>query len=121
MMKNLKAATAALLIAGVGMWATGARAQQQRACSDELTAVSNAIGQAQFLGKNAAADASNLNGKVEEATAKAEQVKFADSIAKLADISSTATALASAPKPKLADASGINSAVDRAVACLSAP
>ena len=46
--------------------------------------------------------------------------KFSDAVDKLDDISMKATELVNAPKPKLVDASGINTAVVSAIACVGA-
>lgn len=46
--------------------------------------------------------------------------KFSDAVDKLQDISDKATALAGAARPKLEDASGINSAVVDAIRCVAA-
>lgn len=87
-------------------------------CAYELAAVSDAINAAEFLGKKADTDRSNLLAKLQAAEGKVALDKFSDAIDKLVDISDTATALADAPKPKLGDATGINMAVTGAIACV---
>lgn len=52
------------------------------------------------------------------ANAAAEKLEPAGARAGLQDISDKATALATAPKPKLEDASGINGAVVTAIGCV---
>lgn len=87
-------------------------------CSTELNAVETAIDDAVFLGKKAGTDESNLDAKLDAAAAKIALQKYSDAIDKLENISDTATALAGAPKPKLDDATGINSAVSAAITCV---
>lgn len=96
-------------------WATHATG----ASATELNAVESAINSATFLGGSADSSRSNLLGKLDVAVAKVSVEKYADAVAKLVNISDTATALAVAAKPKLADASGITSAVTAATACVS--
>jgi hypothetical protein len=88
-------------------------------CDAQFAAVESAINDATFLGKNAAGDEASLVAKVAAAEEKAAEGKALDAIAKLEDISSTADALAAAPKPKLQDASAIDAAVADAIACLN--
>ncbi len=98
-----------------------------RTCSDAalgtvgqtLTAVETAINSASFLGRRATTDQSNLLAKLESAYSKAVAGKWGDAIQKLGDISDTATALATAAKPKLDDATGINNAVIVATRCMT--
>jgi len=78
--------------------------------------VENAINAGVF---KRAGDQSNLLIKLAAANQKTLQNKFGDAIDKLDDISSAATALANAAKPKLDSADGINAAVLTAVACLA--
>src|SRR5690606_30236564 len=89
-------------------------------CGSELSAVGAAIQSAEFLGRKAATDQTNLMAKLEAAAAKVQLTKYSDAVDKLQDISDTATALADAPKPKLEDATGINTAVIEAIACVGA-
>jgi len=86
-------------------------------CSSELNAVELAIDNANFLGKRAETDRSNLQAKLEATNAKIILLKYSDAIDKLTDISDTATALADAAKPKLEDATAINEAVASAIGC----
>ncbi len=119
MTNRMKAVTLALLMAGMGAWAGAARADHfDGACAYELNAVEAAIQGAQFLGQNAATDQSNLLAKLEAAGAKVRDSKFSDAVDKLDDLSDKATALAGAPKPKLADATAINMAVVAAINCV---
>jgi len=87
-------------------------------CSTELNAVEAAIVDAVFLGRKAVTDESNLVAKLDAAAAKIALQKYSDAIDKLENISDTATALAGATKPKLEDATGINSAVSAAITCV---
>lgn len=89
-------------------------------CSVELNDVELAIQDAVFLGSRASSNESNLLTKLEAAAAKIAQNKPSDAIDKLDDIASAATAWANASKPKLVDASGINTAVSQAIACAGA-
>lgn len=86
-------------------------------CATELNAVEQAITDGNFLGKRATTDQSNLLVKLEAANAKIAQLKYSDAIDKLTAISDTATALAGAVKPKLEDATTINTTVAGAVSC----
>ena len=88
------------------------------ACSAELNAVEQAINDGEFLGNKASTDQSNLLVKLQAAAGKLSLQKFSDAVDKLQDISDTATALATAPKPKLRDATTINDAVIDAIACV---
>ena len=87
-------------------------------CATELNAVEAAIGSSQFTSNKAATDQSNLLAKLQAAEAKVTLAKYSDAVDKLQDISDTATALANAAKPKLADATSINNAVIAATACV---
>jgi hypothetical protein len=87
-------------------------------CSTQLNAVETAIQTAVFLGKNATSDQTNLLAKLDAAGAKISLGKFSDAVDKLQNISDTATALAGAAKPKLADATAINQAVGDTIACV---
>jgi hypothetical protein len=87
-------------------------------CGAELTAVSVAIDNGNFLGKFATTNESNLQAKLAAADAKIALLKFEGAVDKLMDISDTATALANAAKPKLADATNINAAVGAAITCV---
>jgi hypothetical protein len=119
-MKNMKRrAAAVLLLAAVGGWNGVAWANHfTGACASELNAVETAIRNGVFLGKNASTDQTNLLAKLEAAAAKVGLKKYDDAVDKLQDISDKATELASAPKSKLEDASGINGAVITAIACV---
>lgn len=87
-------------------------------CGNELNDVESAILYANFTGKRAATDQSNLLAKLAAADSKITLKKYSDAVDKLLNISDTATALADAPKPKLEDASGINDAVTVAIGCV---
>ena len=114
-----RGAAAVLLSAAVGGWTGVAWANHfTGACASELNAVETAIQSAVFLVKSASTDQTNLLAKLEAAAAKVGLQKYDDAVDKLQDISDKATALASAPKPKLEDASGINGAVITAIACV---
>jgi hypothetical protein len=119
MMNTKVAAAVALLLAATGGW-TGVASAAPGDCGVELYAVETAIQEAIFLGNKATTDQSNLLAKLATATAKVGLNKYSDAVDKLQDISDTATALAVAPKQKLADASGINGAVVTAIGCVGA-
>ena len=112
MMSNTVIGTALLLSAGTSS------AAYFGACATELNAVESAILGSQFTGAKASTDQSNLLAKLQTAEAKVTLAKYSDAIDKLQDISDTATALVSAPKPKLTDATAINNAVIEATACV---
>ena len=85
-------------------------------CADQLNSVEAAINAAAFSGRGN--DQTNLQTKLDAAAAKIGLGKFSDAVDKLMDISDKATALATAVKPKLDDASAINSAVADAITCV---
>ena len=87
-------------------------------CSPQLNAVELSINSANFIGIHATTDRSNLLTKLDAANAKISLLKYNDAIDKLMEISDTATALATAIKPKLEDATGINNSVAQAVSCV---
>lgn len=119
MSHRMKAVTLALLGATAAAWAGAARADHVKgACALELNAVETAINAAVFQGPRANTDKSNLLAKLDAADAKVDLGKFSDAVDKLGEISDKATELANAPKPKLADATGINTAVSDAIACV---
>ena len=118
---SLKGATRALFVSlGILMFVPGTSqaSHYTGSCSLELNAVETSINSAVFLGRNATTDKSNLLAKLDAANAKISQAKYGDAIDKLVDISDAATALAGAAKPKLDDATGINTAVGAAVSCV---
>ena len=118
-MSKCKAVVPAILMAALGVWSSGASADHiTGSCAFELNAVEAAVRAGVFLGRQAATDQSNLLAKLDAADAKVDLGKFSDAVDKLDDISDKATELAGAPKPKLADASGINTAVSAAIACV---
>ncbi len=121
-MKNLKLGRATILavaMAAAFAWVgTRSATAAVEPCTAEFDAVRASIESAVFVGKNAATDQSSLLAKVEAAEAKAIDGKLTDASDKLLDVADTAALLASAPKPKLEDASGIIASVDAAVACL---
>jgi len=119
MSKRMKAVTLALLAAATAAWVGAARADHiTGACAVELNAVEAAINAAVFQGQRANSDKSNLLAKLDAADAKVDLAKFSDAVDKLGEISDKATELANASKPKLADATGINTAVSDAIACV---
>ena len=101
-----------------GLAAGVAHATDVTTCSTEIGQVKQAIDAATFFGQNATSNESNLLAKVNSATAKLGQNKPADAIDNLMSVSDKATDLATAPKPKLDDASAINTAVTGAIACI---
>jgi hypothetical protein len=110
-----------LLMVALGAWNGHASASHFTGpCADQLNAVESAIQAGVFVGKSASTDQTNLLAKLEGAAAKIQLQKFPDAVDKLLNISDTATALATAPKPKLEDASAINTAVVTAVTCAGA-
>jgi len=89
-------------------------------CALELNTLEQAINDANFLGPRAASNRSNLLTKLEAAAAKLVQAKPSDAIDKLQSISDSATDLANAAKPKLEDATVINTSAGAAIQCVSA-
>lgn len=87
-------------------------------CSIELNVLEEAIEDSVFLGRNAGTSESNLLAKLAAAAAKLALGKLDGAVDKLSDISEKATALATANKPKLEDATAINQAVVDAIACV---
>jgi hypothetical protein len=88
-------------------------------CGFEFDSVELAITNAEFLGRKASTDEANMLMKLEAAKSKVIATKYDDAIGKLSDISDKATAMADAPKPKLADAGGINTALLDAARCIN--
>ncbi|AKU10072.1 hypothetical protein AzCIB_0167 [Azoarcus sp. CIB] len=89
-------------------------------CGASLDAVETAIVAATFYDPKAASNESNMILKLDSAAAKLGQSKPLDAIANLESISDRATELATAPKPKLDDAAGINAAAASAITCVGA-
>lgn len=87
-------------------------------CGGALDAVQQAIEAAAFFDPKAATNESNLLVKLDSAAAKLKQNKPLDAMANLDAISDRATELATAPKPKLDDATGINYAAANAITCV---
>lgn len=108
---------AAMLFSAMG----NASAAYSGPCQAQFTTLEFAIRNAVFLGAKASTDQTNLLAKLGAAQAKAteEPPKFGDAIDKLQDISDTASALANATKPKLQDATAINTAVIDTMRCLA--
>lgn len=90
-------------------------------CGEEMKSVYEAIDAAVFHGKKADMDESRMLAKYDAAAAKLGLYKFSDAIDKLDDIAEKATALATAKKPKLNDATDINDAVGAAIRCIYTP
>lgn len=111
MLTPLCAASAALAVSTAATAFDGA-------CATELNALESSIQSASFIGPKASTDQSNLLAKLTAAEAKVTQRKFSDAIDKLTDITDTATALATAAKPKLVDATAINTSTAAAMACV---
>jgi len=107
-----------MLMAGFLMLPFATQADDED-CSVWPDPVEEAIDYANFLGKNADTDRSNLYTKLSAAEAKVTLEKFSDAVDKLMDISDKATALAGASKPKIEDATAINNAVVTAIYCVS--
>lgn len=118
---SLKGASRALFVClGILMVVPGTSqaSHYTGSCSQELNAVEASINSGVFLGRKASTDKTNLLAKLDAANAKISQAKYGDAIDKLMDISDTATVLADATKPKLDDATGINTAVSAAITCI---
>jgi len=90
----------------------------QVASQDLLAAVGQKIESANFIGKKAETNRSNVLAKLAETQPKIYLEKYNDAITKLGNISDTSTALANARKPKLEGASAINYAVLSAIDCV---
>ena len=121
MTNRTKIPGAVCLLATLAVWTATARASAfTGACAEELTAVETAIHTANFQGRKAESDRTNLLAKLETAAVKVGQAKYSDAADKLLDISDTATALAGAGKPKLESAADINTAVIASIACVGA-
>jgi hypothetical protein len=99
-------------------------------CAYEVGKVDEAIMAGDFLGSSKPAskwtksktkignNQSNLLAKLDAAEAKINLDKFSDAIDKFYYLSERATVLATAQKPKLVDASEINSTAGAAMACV---
>jgi hypothetical protein len=86
-----------------------------------LDGVSDAIVAAGFDPAKLSPSQASLMSKLSSANDKTKARKWGDAIAKLDDLSDSATAMAGAAKPKLRSADGINAAVVAATNCLTAP
>ena len=111
-MKHLTIAATMLL---VGSFST---AHAATVCSTEMDGLYDEIGLAVYHGRKAATNESGLYAKYDAADAKLGEYKFSDAIDKVYDISDKATDWANAPKAKLEDATGINTAVSAAIGCI---
>lgn len=98
-----------------------ANASDASTCAGEVALLRNAINAAVFLGATASSNKSNLLAKVEGASAKLARDKPLDAIDIFLSISAKATELADAPKPKLQDATEINSSAEVAITCVGIP
>ena len=96
-------------------------------CSVELgvglmSGVELAIINANYLGKRATSDESSLQVKLGSARVKVDKDKILNAVEKLEAISSKASGWTDpliTRKPKLLDATGINTAVGAAIACVN--
>lgn len=87
-------------------------------CGASLDAVEAAINATTFYEPKAATNRSNLILKLDSAASKLKQNKPLDAIGNLESISDRATELATAAKPKINDATGINTAAAAAITCV---
>lgn len=90
----------------------------QGSCGAALDGVETAIIAATFYEPKAASNESNMILKLDSANTKLRQNKPLDALANLESISDRATELATAQKPKLDDAAGINAAAASAISCI---
>jgi hypothetical protein len=90
-------------------------------CAGSFYALDKIIVEAQFRGKNATTDQSNLRVKLAGADVKLLEQKPGDATDKLVEIADKATTLADAAKPKLADAGAkaINDGASYAIQCVA--
>lgn len=105
-------------LVSVSLSAGLAHATDASTCAAELGLVKDAIYAATFYDPKADTNRSNMIAKVDAAAAKLALNKPADAIDKLQAVSDQATTLATAAKPKLDDATGINMAASDAITCV---
>lgn len=117
-LRYLVPAVAALLaISVLGTAANAATAEECQAKIDSLTAQTAS---AEFFGQNAAKDRAGLLDKLDEATTKLAEGKFADAIQKLTDFRTEVEALNVAVKPKInpGHAAALIAGANDAIACI---
>lgn len=108
----------ALVSLPLGLFAGAAQATDSTTCAAELGLVKQAIYDATFYDPKALSNETNLIAKVDSASAKLGQNKPGDAIDNLVSVSDKATDLATAPKPKLDDSTGINMTASAAITCI---
>lgn len=105
----------ALVSVPFALAAGAAHASDTTTCVGEVSVVKDAITAGVFTN---AINQTNLLLKVDAARAKLDLNKPSDAVDLLIAVSDKATELATATKPKLADATGINATASTAVACI---
>ena len=102
----------------LSMGAAQAAGPYAGSCGEQLDAVEAAINATTFYEPKASSNKTNLMAKLDSAAAKLKQRKPLDAIANLDGISDKATEWATAQKPKIDDATGINYATAVATTCV---
>ena len=113
-------AAAALVVTSMGTarLTPGAAAESVAECQAKIEALHAATGSATFIGRNAAKDQAALLGKLDSASAKLAQGKFADAIQALTQFRDKVATLQNQGKIDPGDANALIAGADDAIACV---
>ena len=89
-------------------------------CQAKIATLATQTASAQFFGQNADMNRAGLLSKLDDASAKLAEAKFADAIQKLTDFRTKVEELNAAPKPKIDpdDAAALIAGANDAIACI---
>lgn len=106
-----------LAITGLAVTANAATVEE---CQAKIDALKVQTASAEFFGQNADETQTNLLAKLDEASAKLAEGKFADAIQKLTDFRTKVEELNAAAKPKIdpEDAAALIAGANDAIACI---
>jgi uncharacterized iron-regulated protein len=118
-MKRFLVPALAMLLVVTGL-VTAANAATAEECQAKIDALVTQTASAEFFGRNAERDRAGLLDKLDQATAKLAEAKFADAIEKLTDFRTTVEEFIAGPKPKINpdDAAALIAGANDAVACI---
>jgi hypothetical protein len=118
-MKRFLVPALAMLLVVTGL-VTAANAATAEECQAKIDALVTQTASAEFFGRNAERDRAGLLDKLDQATAKLAEAKFADAIEKLTDFRTTVEEFIPGPKPKINpdDAAALIAGANDAVACI---
>src|SRR5215218_9948350 len=108
------------LVLSALLWvaAQPAHAQNVDECQADIAALKVETQNATFIGQNAAKDQAGLIGKLDSASAKVSQGKFADALANLQSFRTKVAALEGQGKISSADAAALIAGADETIACV---